>query len=393
MSEYKILHGNCLEVLKTLPDKSVNLCVTSPPYYALRDYGTGTWVGGDPNCPHRKEISETDNISSHITMRKLGISIANGIYKSVCRDCGAVRVDEQIGLEETPDEYVEKLKNVFHEVRRVLTDDGILFLNLGDSYVSKPPSHRNTPNMQDKSYGNWETELGYEKSNGRYKGLLKTYKNKDLIGIPWSVALALRDDGWYLRQDIIWEKPNCMPESVTDRFTNCHEHIFLLSKSEKYYFNHDNAQEPCKEVGGWKRYQYIMHGGKKEINTPRPNQKSNSAGFREWTGMRNMRDVWEVQTHSYNEAHFATFPVELPERCVLVGCPEGGTVLDPFNGAATTGVASLMHNCNYIGIELNEEYIKMSEKRLNDVLGLTKEEVVDESGNVSNIVLKKEELF
>lgn len=384
MSEYKILHGNCLEVLKTLPDKSVNLCVTSPPYYALRDYGTGTWVGGDPNCQHRKEINETDSISSHITMRKLGISIASGIYKSVCKDCGAVRVDEQIGLEETPDEYVEKLKNVFHEVKRVLTDDGVLFLNLGDSYNGT-------------KFGN-DDRKNSDKLHDSCKDLKKMIyggaKRKDLLGIPWSVAFALRDDGWYLRQDIIWEKPNSMPESVTDRFTNCHEHIFMLTKSEKYYFNHDNAQEPCKEVGGWKRYQYIMHGGYKETNTPRPYEsKNSSAGYRDWTGMRNMRDVWEVNTKPYSEAHFATFPVELPERCVLVGCPENGTVLDPFNGAATTGVASLLHNCNYIGIELNEEYIKLSEKRLNDVLGVTKEDIVDENGNTSNVLLKKEELF
>lgn len=387
IGKWDILQGNCLEVLKTLPDCSVNMCVTSPPYYGLRDYGTGTWVGGDPECKHRKEISDTDSISSHITMRKLGISIANGIYKSVCKDCGAVRVDEQIGLEESPSEYVEKLRDVFHEVKRVLTDDGILFLNLGDSY--------NTSYKWDRKYDK-ACECGLMEDNKALTKKISTdnVKKKDMFGIPWQVAFALRDDGWYLRQEIIWRKENCMPESVTDRFTNCHEHIFLLTKSEKYYFDHDNAQEPCVDDNGWKRYRYEMMGGKKEQDgVVRPNSNPNTQGFKTWTGMRNMRDVWDINTKPYKESHFATFPLELPERCVLVGCPEGGTVLDPFNGAATTGVASIIHNRNYLGIELNPEYIKLSEKRLNEYVGVETVTKEDSDGNSQTLKMKKEDLF
>ena len=214
-----IIQGDCLKVLKTLPDGFVDCCVTSPPYYGLRDYGTGTWVGGDPKCPHRRLSKFSEKTQTGHAQAELAGNVGDAIYKTVCPLCGAIREDEQIGLEETPEEYVDKLTQVFSEVRRVLKDDGTLWLNIGDSYYGGN-SHDDTE-----------------------------YKNKDLIGIPWQLAFSLRKDGWYLRQDIIWHKPNPMPESVKDRCTKSHEYIFLMSKKPHYYFDYEAIQEEsvCKD--------------------------------------------------------------------------------------------------------------------------------------------------
>lgn len=215
MIEYnKTIQGDSLNVLKTLESNTFDCCVTSPPYYALRDYGTGRWVGGDPNCPHRRMSKYSKDIITGHAQAELAGNVGDAIYKTVCPLCGAVREDQQIGLEETPEEYIEKLVKIFREVRRVLKDDGTLWVNIGDSYAGA--------------------------SGGGTNG----YKSKDLIGIPWMLAFALRQDGWYLRQDIIWHKPNPMPESVKDRCTKAHEYIFLLSKSPHYYYNSNAIAEP-----------------------------------------------------------------------------------------------------------------------------------------------------
>jgi DNA modification methylase len=329
---YRIITGHCLDALPTLDAGSVQTCVTSPPYFGLRDYG----IAG------------------------------------------------QIGLEETPEQYVSKLVEVFREVRRVLRDDGALWLNLGDSYA-------NDGKWGGSSGGKHAAGLHGQSGIGRAKrrtGL----KPKDLIGIPWMVAFALRADGWYLRQEIIWHKPNPMPESVTDRCTKAHEQIFLLSKSPRYYFNADAIREPAKEssvarvVGG----SQVKFGG----NNRCPDSPGLQSG-KDWTpkmaggaiGLEdrkradaqgqpyetaNKKSVWTVATKAFKEAHFATFPEQLIEPCILAGSREGDTVLDPFNGAATTGVVALKHGRSYVGVELNPENVEMSERRLAEAEALAK---------------------
>ena len=284
--------GDCLQSLGFMDDRSVHTCVTSPPYFGLRDYG----------------------------------------------------VDGQIGLEPTPDEFVATLVAVFREVRRVLRDDGTLWLNLGDSYAGAGYSnHRNTGGAQRSDGGEQKHMTG------------SCLKNKDLIGIPWRVAFALQADGWYLRQDIIWHKPNPMPESVKDRCTKAHEYIFLLSKSPKYYFDAEAIKEP--EVCGRKRGP-ALHPDTKSTNG------NSGLSRRESDGKRNRRSVWTVATKPFNGAHFATFPPDLIEPCILAGCPEGGTVLDPFGGAGTTGLVAEKHGRNAVLCELNPEYAEMAAERI-----------------------------
>ena len=291
----KILQGNCLEVLKDLPEQSVNTCITSPPYWGLRNY----------------------------------------------------QEEEQLGLEDTPEEFVENLVKVFREVKRVLRDDGTVWLNLGDTYCGT--GHK----------GNYTDPKHKEGRNGQKIALnnkIDGLKSKDLVGIPWRVALALQQDGWYLRQDIIWHKPNPMPESVTDRCTKSHEYIFLLSKNAKYYFDNESIKEDSVTIIK-KRTRKTGTGVDSNIGN------KGSAGN---NGKRNKRSVWTVPTKPFKGAHFATFPPDLIEPCVLAGCPEGGTVLDPFGGAGTTGLVAQQHNRDSILIELNPDYIEIAEKRLNN---------------------------
>ena len=239
----KILQGNCIDVLKTLPDQSVNMCVTSPPYYGLRDYGTGKWEGGNPDCPHRRLSKFSENTITGHAQEELVGNVSDAIYKTVCPLCGAVRVDEQIGLEETPEEYIQKLVEVFHEIKRVLTDDGTLWVNIGDSYNGSGKGRSASGEVYPDAFN---TKQGTNK--GSVEGILiknkiESCKPKDLIGIPWMLAFALRDDGWYLRQDIIWHKPNPMPEPIKDRCVKAHEYVFLLSKNNRYFFDYEAIQE------------------------------------------------------------------------------------------------------------------------------------------------------
>lgn len=311
---WEIKQGDALSVLKTMPDQSINTCITSPPYWALRDYG----------------------------------------------------VEGQIGQEETPEEYVDKLVHVFREVKRVLRDDGTLWLNIGDTYCGT--GHKGE--YRDPKYKEGRTGQGVALNN-KIDGL----KPKDLVGIPWMLAFALRADGWYLRSDIIWHKPNAMPESVTDRPTKAHEYIFLLSKSPKYYYDYEAIKEPAVSEG-----RRVSCDPNSYANTSHPGtaRKQDLVGNRRYTGFnarwknrpaqgRNKRSVWTVPTRPFPEAHFAVYPPALITPCILAGCPVGGTVLDPFAGSGTTLLVATQHHRKSIGIELNPEYIEIAKRRLNSV--------------------------
>jgi DNA modification methylase len=364
----KILKGNCLETLSSLKEKSVNTCVTSPPYWGLRDYGTGEWIGGDPNCTHKGKSKIGNNcITGHKEMYGQDNAVGNSIYKSECPDCGAVRKDEQLGLEETPEKFVENLVKLFREVKRVLRDDGTVWLNLGDTYYNyrsdgKYPKQTVSKTKQDLP------EFSTARGN-KLDGL----KSKDLIGIPWRVAFALQADGWYLRQDIIWNKPNPMPESVKDRCTKSHEYIFLLSKSKNYYFDNEAIKENSTESSK-NRLRQNIEDQKGSSRVPyKTNGNMNAVGGE----TRNKRSVWTVTTKPYSEAHFATYPHDLIIPCILAGCPEGGTVLDPFGGSGTTAQVASNLNRNAILCELNPDYVDIAEKRLNENLGMFMDLTVD----------------
>lgn len=315
----KIYCGDALEVLKTLPTGEIHTCVTSPPYYGLRDYG----------------------------------------------------VDGQIGLEETPEEYITRLAEVFREVKRVLRDDGTLWVNIADSYAGSGKGAWQNKEAQKEVYV-LDTDSAPARMDKTWSGI----KPKDLIGIPWTLAFALRADGWYLRQDIIWAKPNPMPESVRDRCTKSHEYIFLLSKSRNYYFDAEAIADPVAE-STTKRLNQDLESQRGSTRVP---GKTNGAmkavgpryGGNKYTAdpgafyrtKRNKRDVWTVTTKPFKGAHFATFPPDLIKPCILAGSPVDGIVLDPFMGSGTTGEVARKNGRHYIGCELNPKYIEMAENRI-----------------------------
>jgi DNA modification methylase len=362
---YDVLVGDNRETIKSLPDQSVNTVVTSPPYFGLRDYGTATWEGGSADCNHMRDSKVGDSTSTgHKGMDDKGHAVGDAIYKDVCKKCGAVRKDSQIGLEETPEDYVQTMVELFREIRRVLRDDGTVWLNIGDSYAGsgKGRNSDGSPNVDEDSK--------QATSKGTTEGVLQKMKmgsdlkQKDLIGIPWMLAFALRADGWYLRQDIIWSKPNPMPESVKDRCTKAHEYIFLLSKSKSYYYDY----EAIKEEATGERW-----GGDTPINMNNTKDTDNVfSGLTRPRKMlydkRNKRSVWTVTPKAFKGAHFATFPPELIEPCILAGCPEGGTVLDPFGGSGTTAGVAYLHDRNSILCELNPEYAEMVERRIEGII-------------------------
>ena len=385
-----ILIGDVRQKLKDLPDCSVDCVVTSPPYWGLRDYGTASWDGGDSSCDHQgKPMATKANINRNCgTGNDVKNATAREFYKDICGRCGAVRVDNQLGLEPTPDEYVANMVAVFREVRRVMRDDGTLWLNLGDSYGGSGKGRNGDGTMgvlnsrkQRSNTGSHDGAIPSTKRgfNERYFGkefasdkqgaddghvdrtsLVYDVKPKDLVGIPWRVAFALQADGWYLRQDIIWAKPNPMPESVTDRCTKSHEYLFLLAKSAKYYFDNEAIKEPASTPPA------TRNKNEEGYDPSYPNGDRFSPGDRIYgaDGKRNKRDVWTVTTKPFKGAHFATFPPQLIEPCILAGCPEGGTVLDPFFGAGTTGLVAQRHNRRWIGCELNPEYAEIARKRI-----------------------------
>lgn len=356
----KIYVGDNIQSLKLLEDESVDCCITSPPYYGLRDYGTATWVGGDPNCPHKRMSKYSKNTSTGHAQEALRGNVGDAIYTRVCRDCGALREDLQVGLEDTPEDYIDRLVNIFREVKRVLKPDGTLWVNIGDSYCGSHGNDKRQTIASDKdvrdTYGEDHERLDTKLSN------LNGYKPKDLIGIPWLLAFALRKDGWYLRQDIIWHKPNPMPESVKDRCTKSHEYVFLLTKSPQYYFDHEAIQEEAVDVMRADDVKKNSYDGKRNFTDSKMN-----GSFSFHNGTRAKRDVWSVSPSRYKGAHFATFPEELIEPMILAGCREGGVVLDPFMGSGTTAIVAKANRRNYIGCELNPEYASMAEQRASSV--------------------------
>lgn len=326
-----ILIGDCRALLATLPDESVHCCVTSPPYFGLRDYG----------------------------------------------------VEGQLGLEATPAAFIDVMVEVFRQVRRVLRSDGTLWLNIGDSYASSAGGYSETASRGTSS----SPRIGKGTMEAVVKGHLRSppsgLKPKDLIGVPWRLALALQDDGWYLRQDIIWSKPNPMPESVRDRCTKAHEYIFLLSKSERYHFDQEAILEPASPntharmaqnvaaQAGSDRVPGKTNGPMKAVgrkNAPDGSGTKSNESFHAATAgyveKRNKRSVWTIATQPFKEAHFATFPPALVEPCIRAGCPRGGTVLDPFGGAGTTGLVAQRLQRDAILIELNPAYAEMARKRI-----------------------------
>lgn len=368
----KVFNEECLQGLKNLPDNSVDCCVTSPPYYALRDYMTGHWEGGDPNCPHYRTSKISDSTATgHKGMSDKGQPVGDAIYKHTCPLCGAVRVDEQIGLEETPEQYIEKLTAVFEEVRRVLKPAGTLWLNIGDTYNGSKKG--NTETVKNKRVA----------ENSEFdKKIWGGAKQKDLIGIPWMLAFSLRSAGWYLRQDIIWAKGNPMPEPAKDRCVKSHEYIFLMSKSQKYYFDYEAIQEKAigsdkTRVFGANNQNGTMRNDIGRVFTPKKSknvqydgQKPNTMHLRREQGLpdeeysvRNKRDVWSVNVHPDSVAHFATYPEELITPCILAGCPSGGIVLDPFMGSGTTARVARKLNRHFVVFELNPEYCKIIERK------------------------------
>ena len=314
MTEATILVGDVRARLAEIPDNSVQCAVTSPPYWGLRDYGTASWTGGDPDCLHKRESKVS------VTGFQNDVSTGDGIYKDFCKDCGAERVDAQIGLEATPADYVAEMVAVFRDVRRVLREDGVLWLNIGDTYNGA-------------KVGNTNENVGAKRhaTKSFAKPMWDKLKPKDLVGIPWRLAFALQDDGWYLRQDIIWHKPNPMPESVRDRCTKSHEHVFMLTKSGRYFFDDTAIAEPSVTVED---------------------------------GTRNKRDVWTIPVRPFKDAHFAVMPEALVEPCVLASSRAGDLVLDPFAGAGTTAVVALRLGRCFIGTELNPDYADIAESRI-----------------------------
>jgi len=347
-----ILFGNCQDTLKEFAPNSARTCVTSPPYYGLRDYGTATWIGGDPNCNHRRDSKvKAENCNTGHKNHDEMYGVGDAIYKTVCPKCGAIRQDSQIGLEETPEKYVEEMVKVFRLVRDNLTDDGTLWLNIGDSYYN----YRKDGNYPKQTVSKTRQDLPTKTPVRGNK--LEGYKSKDLIGIPWLLAFALRKDGWYLRQDIIWHKPNPMPESVKDRCTKAHEYIFLLSKSKNYYYNNEAIKEPVKQ--DW--------GTRDRTNGKYHNE---GTGLQPHSGLtksytkKNKRSVWSVTKKPYKGAHFATFPPELIEPCIKAGSEVGDIILDPFMGSGTTAMVAKMLDRYYIGCELHEDYGDLIQERV-----------------------------
>ena len=311
--------GDVRDVLRTLPSDSVQMAVTSPPYWGLRDYGTAVWDGGDAQCSHRRTIDAAE---------------------PVCRQCGAKRIDRQLGMEATPEAYVAAMVDIFREVRRILKRDGTLWLNIGDTYASSIISGRH----------------GQQLSSG--------IKPKDLIGIPWMLAFALRADGWYLRQDIIWAKPDPMPESIKDRCTKSHEYLFLLAKNSRYFFNNESISEPSIHAGQIGNY---SQDAKAYIAIQDNHMRTRPSGTIVTKETRNKRDVWIIPAPHMPDLHFATFPEQLVEPCILAGSNEGDTILDPFIGSGTTAIVARKLNRNAVGIDLNKDYLAMAQKRITSV--------------------------
>ena len=442
-----ILVGDVFARLSTLPDNHFQTAVTSPPYWGLRDYGTATWVGGDPACDHRPATmregrnEQRTALAGSVATNSAQLLLA---HRSECGKCGADKVDHQIGLEPTLGEHIDVMVALFREVRRVLRPDGTLWLNYGDCYATSPNGRsaadtkaagNDDRTFRDKPFSTIGPIYNPDASTGGYRGSTRNLnspsgrvqaggylKAKDLCMVPNRLAIALQEDGWWVRSEIIWAKPNPMPESINDRPATSHEKIFLLSKSARYHYDAgavrqgragnedaktfrggaycgddaDNAALGKRKVSGNKRSDSALAiptgwdtgpGGHVKVHKDgrRPKIRASDlasprhAGGINHTGIeatprgegRNLRNyepapvqVWEIATRPFREAHFATFPPELAERCILAGCPVGGHVLDPFGGAGTTGLVAdrLKRDCTMI--ELNPDYAEIARARI-----------------------------
>ncbi len=384
--------GDALDTLRALPDASVDTVCTSPPFYGLRDYGTGTWVGGDPGCSH--SVGRGTNTAQTKAGGPVGYPASpahRGGDPRTCRRCGAVRHDRQYGLEPSPEDYVGTLRAVFAEVRRVLRPTGTVWLNLGDSYSAEPPGHGEHAMRSSTLHSRGAAAT--LRASVRAAGVDRTASlpRKNLLGIPWRVASALQADGWILRNAVVWAKRNPMPESVKDRLSATYEFVFLLVKQPHYYFDLDAIRVPLARpeavgeglvIGGAnkgrhggidatkRRRGHSVYGAKYTDHRSfakgqhgaamRPGQRHDTTHPRG----KNPGDVWHLSTRPLREAHFAAFPIDIPLRCIAAGCPEGGVVLDPFSGAATTGVAAVQLGRRYVGVELNASYNTLAQRRL-----------------------------
>jgi DNA modification methylase len=376
--------GDATDVLSTLPDASVDCVVTSPPYWGLRDYGTGRWVGGDPAWRH--------SVGGHRSGPQPTVDPRSGACPQRCSHCWAIREDHQHGLEPTPQDYVKRLRDVFAEVRRVLVDTGTVWLNLGDSFSAELPG-RTAGDAMRASTLSGAAAASVLRESVRSAGVRRTrvVPRKNLLGMPWRVAFALQEDGWILRNAIVWHKPNAMPESVRDRLSIRYEMLFLLVKQKSYFFDLDPIREPLVRpealrenlvIGGVNKGHHAGVGatarrrGHSIYGKYSPDRSE--AGV--WHGAqvaavgrqhsshhprgKNPGDVWSLPTRPLREAHFAAYPIDIPLRAIAAGCPPQGVVLDPFSGAATTGLAARELGRYYLGIDLNPEFHEIGLRRL-----------------------------
>ncbi len=387
----RIIHGHAAGELEAMPAEWADCCVTSPPYWGLRDYGLPAQVfGGSRDCAHlweeRSKPQSSGTLSGKPIENKHWYSATRKVQTStICARCGAW--SGQLGLEPSPKLYVEHIVEIFRQVRRALKKTGTLWVTLGDCYATGAGSA--------KSAGGLKGPRGQQLLAGSFPNCqpnrmpIEGLKAKDLVGIPWRVAFALQEDGWYLRSDIIWQKPNAKPSSVKDRPTQAHEYIFLLSKSEKYYYDYKAVREPQVESERSRRLRehaaglktvYNLRSEKDPHQTPAGAtgcMKSVEARHKlAMTGLRNRRSVWTVSTRRFPGAHFATFPEGIAVPCVLAGTPPGGVVLDPFAGAATVPLVALKNGRQFIGIELNQKYAEMGRERIKPFMPAPPAEVI-----------------
>ena len=358
------LQGDVMDKIKEVEDNSIDCVVTSPPYWGLRDYGTAKWEGGDPTCSHSYGRNTRGGLTNFQKNNKGSFgdeAIKTGEH---CKLCGAKRIDSQLGLEPTYQEHIKNIINVFQLLKPKLKDSATIWLNYGDCYATAK-NGRDASNIvgDDRTFRN--------KPFTTIQGQLK---NKDLVMMPNRIAIALQDDGWWIRSEIIWHKPNPMPESVRDRPTSAHEKIWLITKSKKYYYDADAIKEPTTEStkqrykSGWKGNEErdYVSGKQNHFSKYIGTEKSKQDALKG----RNKRNVWTITTKPFKAAHFATFPPDLIEPCIKAGCPEGGVVLDPFSGAGTTGIVAKKFNRKAILIELNPEYNVIAKERINQQFGM-----------------------
>ena len=368
MNKIKILQGNCIDKIKELEDNSIDCVVTSPPYWGLRDYGTASYEGGNPNYKHTITDGIVDNKNNKLIERPDRAS-----DKKNCVKCGAKRIDKQLGLEPTYQEHIQNIVELFRAMKPKLKDSATVWLNYGDSYASTVNGTKVKDQVKNKVQfaGKYLIE-GDDRTfrDKPFSTIQGSLKPKDLVMIPNRIAIALQDDGWWIRSEIIWHKPNPMPESVSDRPTSCHEKIWLITKSKKYYYDADAIREPVAQGTITRLSEKNL---KNQKGSTRGNGGMNSNGNMKPVGnmeTKNKRNVWTVTTKPFKGSHFATFPKDLIEPCIKAGCPEGGVVLDPFGGSGTTGIVSALNNRNAILIELNQKYIDIANKRIDKELGL-----------------------